>query len=282
MNLSADMAIIFKELLERLTDEQFTDLYYKNGQKEPLHELNVIFDGQFKDKIKNGINKLIIKILDPILISNGCFFYGRSDIIKLIVETSSNIFETYLNGWTYPELIFHLFGDYAITETCELIEKLKIYYTGNKFDEWTKNETTDEDILNYINNKCQRNIIVYSYSFKYKVYHNDNNGKSPIILYKHMNNLYDLKFLPLRDDKNMEYYIKQNNTFLPTKKQKIKTFIKLRELLLNFNFNNAEYINILNKLTDALYKTELEWFDYAICEAIFHRFGPLYKIYVKS
>jgi hypothetical protein len=83
------------------------------------------------------------------------------------------------------------------------------------------------------------------------------------------------------------YYIRS----MPNPKHRISNFIKLRKKLLthinclpharDYNEYIKKIIRLLNRSIYGPFEL-VEWFDYAICEAIFGRLAKLYEIYIKN
>lgn len=74
---------------------------------------------------------------------------------------------------------------------------------------------------------------------------------------------------------------------MPTKKDRISNLFKLlNKLLTHMRTRQHTYdeylLTIIKLLENSIYDLELEWFDYAICEAIYGRFSKLYEVYVKN
>ena len=293
MHLSNELTLLFKDVLKYIPSETLVNICYKNGRKigdAQLQQLSDIFEEDFKYKIKTGTHEVnynkLIDILKKIFKSN---YYSSNnhwipDILgnfDKVLKTFPNMLETYLMGWSFNELVDHFGGRRVYFETeCEFKYKLKQIYHDEEFrnmlDELTEKSMSRKNILKILSTNFKENIVIYDGSYTCQMYHN--NEYRPIPLYKHNNGLYSA-FIPDYCD-DYKKYIAKHNTLL-TKKYKIQQLLELHYLLHYFYPNDTKYIEIINVITDLVYDQELEWFDYAICEAIFHRFTPIYKIYIK-
>ena len=277
MSVANEMTILFKHMLNDIQIGKYSN------NNDQLNELSETLDEEYKKTIVDSLYSRIKYILLSILISNipktstTTDLHNVLDVFPAILEKHPDLITTFLNTNSYDEFIGHFSG---IFNQYELINIMKymgyLFHKNNNFDTLTKNLKDDNEILHFFSNELKLSIIIFfenSYNWNLYLYNYD--SLPVIVLYKHDNGKYTRLN---RDAYCIEYYF--NNIL--TKKNKVHTLFQLRELLHYFYSTNIEYVKVMNKITDALYDKELEWFDYAICEAIFHRFDSLYRIYVKS
>jgi hypothetical protein len=296
MNISNELALFFENVLKNFSGVELIGKNCSNNPKiynKQIQELNEIFGGIYKEKIskdiietkKYDLRNISYKITlhqDPLPLPYAYLTTDSNEITKMLKKlyTQPNLLKIYLNKRSYYELehqfVYQHSYNRSPSKLINIIIKEFCPFSGHTPELQSNN---DDEILEFYSNMLQKCIIVYNDTYNYHMYDNDNKYR-PIVLFKHENGLYNSLssggYTDSQGKRTIDYYLEQKAP--PTKKQKIQEFINFKKLL--HYFYPEQYNTLINNIIIIIFnEIELEWIDYAIVEAIYHRFNPLYQIY---
>jgi hypothetical protein len=267
--MSTAMNDLLKNLLDAVKPEKLVTLC----SKEHIDVINNLFDTQYDEKFKEGKRILLRNDLTKILCKMGLEkdMDWRIKYIDTTVEYILNLLNKYPNEFSPLEIsayIFNNFGMHIDMYGKLLIDHLVNYLNISHLDVINLLDgNNEEDKWNYLALKMKKNVIIIncSYTDNTKIY--GEYTSSPLCFFEEYYKYFKV------DKFNSKFH-------LPTKQQRMKSFLVIRNILVQLpDVKNS--IKTVTLIDSIIFDLELEWFDYAICEAIFGRFHKLYEIYVK-
>jgi hypothetical protein len=264
------MISIINDLLKTLLNEIEPEKLARVCSFEHIDVINNLFDTQYDKKFKEGKRIQLLNDLTNILCEIGL----EKDNLDTIVEHILNLLNKYPNEFSPLEINAYISNNFGMH--IDMYGKLLIDHLVNYLNISHLNEinllydNSEEDKWNYLALKMKKNVIIIncSYTDNIKIYGKYTDCSYPICFFKAYYRYFKV------DDFNSEFH-------LPTKQQRMKSFLTIRNILVQLPDvkNSIKAVTLINNI---IFDLEPEWFDYAICEAIYGRFSKLYEIYVKN
>jgi len=275
---------IIMTLLDDIKPERLIELCVTDQQKQIICE---IFYNKYKLKFMKGL-----QYIDNLgyYLSDILYNFGINNTISntRVLQNLHFLLKSYPNKFSYKEIDYHFrnqhlfINEQAYDSLQELINEL-LRHTD------TDGHTDKEIISAFLKGKVNEGVVFYNNSYynnvkKFNIIDPDNYND----VFIKINDMYYLGECmggTIYYD-NMPYnkfYIRS----MPTKKDRISNLFKLlNKLLTHMRTRQHTYdeylLTIIKLLENSIYDLELEWFDYAICEAIYGSFSKLYEVYVKN